>query len=1036
MTLTRRPSPCSALVTRHRGGGPRVRHHRRPAAQRRSGSLTMATARRPDRDPTRPVYVISVAATLVSAHPRTLRIYEDEGLVCPARTPTNIRLYSEEDIRRILWIRHLTRDRGVNLAGVRTLFELEERLGKRILEALYDEGTREQAAEAAAAEAAAKAGHRRRGYRPRRRFGAHVIANPTHLTPRIRTASPTQLPAPKETTDGQATVDPGRPSPQPDRRELRELPLVALRETVIFPEMIVPLQVGREKSVAALNAAVETGGPIALVTQRQAEQEDIARPVRALRGRHPRQDRPGRAAPGRHRPGDRPGPGPHPRPRLQPDRRRTSPRASRSSPTTTPEGVEIQALVRSVQAQIEQYVANGAPVPPEAAVAARNITEPGLLADMVAYSPDMSTEQRQELLETIDVEQRLKLVCAFLARQIEILELKGKIQSEVKSEMDKTQREYILREQLKAIQRELGEDDPQQAEINELREKVEAAGMPEEVRARAIKEIDRMSRIPSASPEVGVIRTYVDWLVSLPWNVSTDDRLDIREAAQILDEDHYGLEKIKERILEYLAVRTLADTIRSPILLFVGPPGVGKTSLGKSHRQGDGPQVHPHEPRRHPRRGGDPRPPAHLHRRAARPDHPEHQDRRARTTRCSCSTRSTRSAWTSGATRPRRCSRSSTRSRTSASRTTTSRCRSTCARCCSSPRPTCSIPIPAALRDRMEVIQLPGYTQQEKVEIARRFLVPKQMENHGLTAKHVEITDEVLTALVQAYTKEAGVRNLERELANIMRKVARARGRGPQAQDRRRPEEARGVPRPAALRVRRAGGRGPDRVRDGPRRDRGRRRRRRGRGHDDGGQGGLHPHRPAGRRDARVRSRGAVLDPVERRRARHRARAVREAHPAHPRPGRRHPQGRPVRGRDDGDGDGLRAHGHPRPQGRRDDRRDHAPRPGAADRRPQVEDPRRAPRGRRHGHPAQEEREGPAGHPRGDPQADQARPRRQHGPGAGGGAPAPPEAAEGRASDDRRGRRHAAQARAGVPRPAHDLPAGRPAAGRRSRASR
>ena len=187
-----------------------------------------------------------------------------------------------------------------------------------------------------------------------------------------------------------------------------------------------------------------------------------------------------------------------------------------------------------------------------------------------------------------------------------------------------------------------------------------------------------MSRIPSASPEVGVIRTYVDWLVCLPWNVSTDDRLDIKEAAQILDEDHYGLEKVKERILEYLAVRTLADTIRSPILAFVGPPGVGKTSLGKSHRQGDGPQVRAHEPRRHPRRGGDPRPPAHLHRRAAGPDHPEHQDRAARTTPCSCSTRSTRSAWTSGATRRRPCSRCSTRSRTTASRTTTWRCRSTC----------------------------------------------------------------------------------------------------------------------------------------------------------------------------------------------------------------------------------------------------------------------------------------------------------------------------------------------------------------------
>ena len=201
---------------------------------------------------------------------------------------------------------------------------------------------------------------------------------------------------------------------------------------------------------------------------------------------------------------------------------------------------------------------------------------------MVAYSPDMTTEQRQELLETIDVLDRLKLVSGFLARQVEILELKGKIQSEVKSEMDKTQREYILREQLKAIQRELGEDDPQQAEIAELRDKVEASGMPDEVKTRALKEIDRMSRIPSASPEVGVIRTYVDWLVGLPWNVSTEDLLDIKQAKVILDEDHYGLDKVKERILEYLAVRTLADTIRSPILALIGPPGVGKTSLGKS----------------------------------------------------------------------------------------------------------------------------------------------------------------------------------------------------------------------------------------------------------------------------------------------------------------------------------------------------------------------------------------------------------------------------------------------------------------------
>src|SRR6187200_255420 len=346
--------------------------------------------------------------------------------------------------------------------------------------------------------------------------------------------------------------------------DVRELPLVALRETVIFPEMIVPLQVGRDKSIQALNKAVADSSPIALVTQRQADREDIGDPselyavgtLAKIAQVVQLQDGTVRAivqGQERLRLLDFVDSEPFILARIE---------VVREQPA---KDLPVQALVRTVQGQIEQYVQSGAPVPPEAAVAARNITE-----------------QRQQLLETIDVVERLKLVSSFLGRQIEILELKGKIQSEVKSEMDKTQREYILREQLKAIQRELGEDDPQQAEINELREKVEQAGMPEEVRARAIKEIDRMSRIPSASPEVGVIRTYVDWLIGLPWDVSTEDNLDIKEAAKILDEDHYGLEKIKERILEYLAVRTLADTIRSPILAFVGPPGVGKTSLGKS----------------------------------------------------------------------------------------------------------------------------------------------------------------------------------------------------------------------------------------------------------------------------------------------------------------------------------------------------------------------------------------------------------------------------------------------------------------------
>ncbi|HET9613956.1 MAG TPA: endopeptidase La [Candidatus Limnocylindrales bacterium] len=551
----------------------------------------------------------------------------------------------------------------------------------------------------------------------------------------------------------------------------RELPLVALRETVIFPEMIVPLQVGREKSVNALNAAVAEGGPIALVTQRHAEQEDIestselytvgtlAKIAQVVQ----LQDGTVRAIV-------------QGQTRLKLLNFVSNEPYLRASIQELPDSgggsLEVQALMRTVQAQIEQYVANGAPVPPEAAVAARNISEPGLLADMVAYSPDMTTEQRQELLETVEVTERLKLVSNFLARQIEILELKGRIQSEVKSEMDKTQREYILREQLKAIQRELGEDDPQQAEVNELRDKVEAAGMPDEIKARAIKEIDRMSRIPSASPEVGVIRTYVDWLVGLPWNVSTDDQLDIKEAARILEEDHYGLEKIKERILEYLAVRTLADEIRSPILAFVGPPGVGKTSLGKSIAKAMG--------RKFVRMslGG-------IH------DEAEIRGHR-RTYIGALPGRIIQNVKTAGSNNPvfmlDEVDKIGMDFRGDPSSALLE---------VLDPEQNFSFqdnylevpfdlskvlfiatanlldPIPAPLRDRMEIVQLPGYTEQEKIEIGKRFLIPKQMKNHGLSAKHIEIPDETMVELVRSYTHEAGVRNLEREIANVMRKVAR-----------------------------------------------------------------------------------------------------------------------------------------------------------------------------------------------------------------------------------------------------------------------
>jgi ATP-dependent Lon protease len=426
----------------------------------------------------------------------------------------------------------------------------------------------------------------------------------------------------------------------------------------------------------------------------------------------------------------------------------------------------------SIHGQIEQYVNSGASVPPEVAVAARNIVDGGLLADMTAYSPEMTTEQRQELLETIDVADRLRLASQFLAKQIEVLELKGRIQSEVKSEMDKTQREYILREQMKAIQKELGEDDPAVAEASELRERVEQSGMPDEVKEKALKEVDRLSRIPSASPEQGVIRTYVDWLVSLPWGTETDDNLDLDDAEKVLNEDHWGLEKPKERIVEYMAVRKLADKIRSPILLFVGPPGVGKTSLGKSIARAMG--------RKFVRMslGG-------IH------DEAEIRGHR-RTYIGALPGRVMQNIKTAGSANPVfmldeidkvgmdfRGDPSSALlevldpEQNNSFQDNYLEVPFDLSKVLFIATANMLDTIPAALRDRMEVIQLAGYTQLERVRIAERFLVPKQLENHGLTAEQLVFEEGALVRLIQAFTREAGVRNLEREIANVARKVAR-----------------------------------------------------------------------------------------------------------------------------------------------------------------------------------------------------------------------------------------------------------------------
>ncbi len=553
--------------------------------------------------------------------------------------------------------------------------------------------------------------------------------------------------------------------------QIQVLPLVALRDTVIFPEMIVPLQVGRERSVKALDRAVRNNQPVALITQRSADTEEVdsidelypigtlAKIAQVIR----LQDGTIRAI-------------------VQGQRRIRLLDVLQAEPhlearvqlieDETEKSLEVEALMASVQAQIESYVSSGASVPPEVAVAARNITDGGLLADMVAYSPDMDTELRQDLLETIDVAERLRKVGGFLAKQIEVLELKGRIQSEVKSEMDKTQREYILREQMKAIQKELGEDDPAVAEANELREGVEKSEMPAEVKEKALKEVDRLSRIPSASPEQGVIRTYVDWLVSLPWGVQTDDNLNLADAEQVLNDDHYGLEKPKERIVEYMAVRKLAEKIRSPILLFVGPPGVGKTSLGRSIARAMG--------RKFVRMslGG-------IH------DEAEIRGHR-RTYIGALPGRVIQSIKTAGSANPVfmldeidkvgmdfRGDPSSALLEVLDPEQNFSfqdnylEVPFDLSRVLFIATANMLDTIPPALRDRMEMIQLPGYTQLEKLRIAQRFLLPKVLENHGLNDGQLVLSEPALVRLIQAFTKEAGVRNLERELANVARKVAR-----------------------------------------------------------------------------------------------------------------------------------------------------------------------------------------------------------------------------------------------------------------------
>jgi len=550
-----------------------------------------------------------------------------------------------------------------------------------------------------------------------------------------------------------------------------ELPVLTIRDTVLFPHVVTPLLVGRDRSIRAVEEAMAGDRTIIVVAQRDPQVDDLTAEDLYPVGTEALIARVLKMPDGMTSvfvQGQR-------RVHLTTLTQRDPCFKFLATPVIEPAGIDIavEALMRAVLALFEKCVKLSADLSEDAYVAAMNVEEPGWLADLIASQMGFSVAQRQEILEIIDPVARLQRINVLLARELDVLELQNKIHSQVQQEVEKSQREYFLREQLRAIQKELSVVDPQARDMENLRNKVAKAGMPERVVNIADEELERLSLMPTVSPEISVIRTYLDWLISLPWVETTEDCLDIRLAAKVLEANHYGLRKVKERILEYMAVRKLAgDRLRSPILCFVGPPGVGKTSLGRSIALALG--------RKFVRVSlGGIRDEAEIrgHRRTYIGSMPGRIIQTMRTAgtvnpvfmldeidKLGVDFRGDPSSALLEVLDPEQNSAFSDHY-------------------LDIPYDLSKVlfvatanvvdPIPAALKDRMEVIELPGYTEEEKLAIARRFLVPRQISEHGLDAVKLRFTDGALRRLIREYTHEAGVRNLEREIGTICRKVAR-----------------------------------------------------------------------------------------------------------------------------------------------------------------------------------------------------------------------------------------------------------------------
>ncbi len=550
----------------------------------------------------------------------------------------------------------------------------------------------------------------------------------------------------------------------------RQLPLLPLRGILVFPYMIIHLDVGREKSVKAIEETMIQDRIIFLATQKEAQtdepnEEDIyeigtiaeIKQLLKLPGGTIRVLVEGLA-------------------RAKIESYLEHEPYFKVQVTEYSESValspEIEALMRSLVAQFEQYVKMSKRIPPETVVTVVNLEEPGRLADIIASHLALKIEDKQRVLEAVDISKRLEILCEILAKEMEIIELERKINLRVRKQMEKTQKEYYLREQLKAIQKELGEKDERVAEGEEYREKIAKAKLPKEVEEKALKEVERLEKMPPMAAESGVIRTYLDWLLVLPWNKKTKDRLDINKAEIILNEDHYGLDKVKERILEYLAIRKLAKKMKGPILCFIGPPGVGKTSLAKSIARA--------LERKFVRMSlGGVRDEAEIrgHRRTyvgALPGRIIQGIRQAGSNnpvflldeidKMSMDFRGDPSAALLEVLDPEQNSSFSDHYIEAAFDLSNVMFITTA---------NTMHPIPRPLLDRMEVIYLSGYTEEEKVNIALKYLIPKQMKEHGLKPKMLSISENTVRKIIREYTREAGVRNLERQIATICRKVAK-----------------------------------------------------------------------------------------------------------------------------------------------------------------------------------------------------------------------------------------------------------------------